>query len=62
MINYRILKNALYVYATWCERNSKPDCKLPRALVANPGLFEKKNFACRVRANLVVDMTFLRLI
>jgi len=31
-------------------------------LLQIPVCLKKKNFACRVRANLVVDMTFLRLI
>ena len=39
-----ILKNALYVYATWFDRNSKPDCKIPEALITNPRIFEKEEF------------------
>ena len=44
MIYSKIFINALYVYASWLERDVKPDCKVPQTFINYPIVFEKKEF------------------
>ena len=44
-MHIRVFRNAFYVYGTWINRKvSKPDCKIPLALLESPHLFENDSF------------------